>query len=551
MFFVEERLIFFVYVGVRREVRLHFFVHKYLIETIRDMGKYLKKFSSHSDYVNYISDNPLLPSVSICDEGHLHFVPKRNSLKKIDDYIYYADYEDIDYSYARRAMSRRFPQPMACSSVRNGIWYGRNLDFYFNTTVEMVVRTPAKDDRHAVLGVMGCMDEIDRDFCESYEMSSIYKLVPFQIVDGINDSGVVANINVVPAGDKGYTTGSIPLVEKRDTICGAMLVRYILDNFSSAQTAVEYIRDYVSVYAPQAANLHFEYHYMVADADNTYVLEFVNNQCSVINVNSHPWMTNFYLTGVTFDSNNKVSYTESGLTPYSSGVERSNLIADNYEDTASFAGMSYMMTENLRYTKAYEFGTYTPFWYTEFAGDALTMEVIANPDYREAIDELMAYYNSSEFRNGYWTGTEIPRTTRAKGIHGTWETSHTSIYNMEDRKLYLWAKEESDTYIFSLDDGILDEDVPSSIPEPPVSLTYIFESQMNDMVVVGPLALQYGQSSVIDGSNLADAMIYSENGADLYDYEGNFLYRYEGGVNRHLTEFENLSNYANETVFLR
>lgn len=364
-----------------------------------------------------------------------------NTIKRLSEYVYYTEYDALDYKYGMKAIADRFPLPMACSSVRNGNFYGRNLDFYFNRTVEMITKVKGGNGRFATIGVVGCMDEINADFCASEVYDDIYKLAPFQIVDGINEKGVIANINVVPAGDRGFTTGSVPAVEKKETICGAMLVRYILDNFATAKEAVEYIRDYVSVYAPAAENLHFEYHYMVADANDTYIVEFVENTCSVINVNNRPWMTNLYVTDAIFDENNHLSYVGSNLTPCSAGLERSNLIADNYGEASTLAGMTDLMVDKLRYTKTYEFGKYEPFWYTEFCGGELTLEAIEYA--RDQVDPYVAYYSSDEF----WDETH---KTRRDDIHGTWETSHTSIYDIEKRELNLYAKEMPKKYTFKL-----------------------------------------------------------------------------------------------------
>ena len=85
--------------------------------------------------------------------------------------------------------------------------------------------------------VAGGIPELTVDFVASGEYKDVYKALPFLVVDGINEKGLVCNNNVVPTGDKGRNTGSVPVIEKRDEICQMMLVRYILDNFDNALSA--------------------------------------------------------------------------------------------------------------------------------------------------------------------------------------------------------------------------------------------------------------------------------------------------------------------------
>lgn len=178
-------------------------------------------------------------------------------ISKIKDYLYETYYDDIDYEYAKEYFESRSPriEAFACSSFRRGNYFARNFDWTYNTDADFIVKTKARKGRHAVLGVASGMSELSNDVASTGEWIPAYKILPFMLVDGINDKGVVCNINVVPI-DKADPIGLFnattteALIEEKEKICNIMLVRYVLDKFSTASEAVNYIRNYVSLYTP-------------------------------------------------------------------------------------------------------------------------------------------------------------------------------------------------------------------------------------------------------------------------------------------------------------
>ncbi|MDO4956923.1 MAG: hypothetical protein Q4E60_07915 [Bacteroidales bacterium] len=71
---------------------------------------------------------------------------------KIADYLFEItvdDYCDTVPNYLIAEAGKEF----GCSAVRNGNFYGRNLDFFISEISEIVVRTTAKEGRHASVGV--------------------------------------------------------------------------------------------------------------------------------------------------------------------------------------------------------------------------------------------------------------------------------------------------------------------------------------------------------------------------------------------------------------
>lgn len=108
---------------------------------------------------------------------------------------------------------------------------------------------------------------------EDRQDSELYKLLPFRLQDGINEKGVFCCANVVPA-IKEYTY-STPTNIKTDTLNSAMIVRWVLDNFNTAEDAVRELVNHVSVeFSHSILEEGFNTHYMIGDSENTFIVEF-------------------------------------------------------------------------------------------------------------------------------------------------------------------------------------------------------------------------------------------------------------------------------------
>ena len=71
---------------------------------------------------------------------------------KVADYLYeitctrYCDTLPND-------LAMKMGADFGCSAVRNGNFYGRNLDYFITEVPEFVIHTPAAEGRHATMGV--------------------------------------------------------------------------------------------------------------------------------------------------------------------------------------------------------------------------------------------------------------------------------------------------------------------------------------------------------------------------------------------------------------
>lgn len=245
-------------------------------------------------------------------------------------------------------------------------------------------------------------------------------------------------MNVVPVDNK-ETQITQPQIVEEDRVCGVMLVRYILDNFDTALEAIQYLRDYVAVFMPKSLiEDNCQLHFLLGDTvtGKTYILEFVNNTLVYF---EHSYLTNFYFDGVNFLSSGKV-YTPNdfstghlpgsiGITSHGMGLERWNLIVDNYESTGSKEGMRALMNQ-LMYSHTY---TNTDnIWYSEYVGETKNygdVTVDTNPE-------------DSNFQQV----VEIGKTNwihRNRDEGKVWISCHSAVYDLDTKTIYVVSQEET------------------------------------------------------------------------------------------------------------
>lgn len=419
----------------------------------------------------YINDGNSFKQASIKDivtQGS-----KKNdylTIKKIKDYLFETHYGVIDYgnAYAYFA-SQADPIDMgACSAARNGNWYGRNLDWTYDENAEFIVHTPHIAGRYASIAVAGGIPGLTNDVVTSEEYNALYKIVPFRLYDGINEHGVIINMNVVPT-DNG-TNVSIPTEQEEVTISAQMLVRYVLDYFKSASDAVDYIQKHMKIYFSNSLHDHnYELHFMIADEEKTYLVEFAENAAIVVdmsddadsNIAGKAYMTNFYLNDITLNDDGTV-YTPgtqtadynakdtNGITDCGAGLERYNYIVDTYDSANTKDGMRAMMN-GLKYTRTYSTApdAAEPVWLTEYVG-VQGLTVISDP---EDFDAVVQY-----------AGGMFNDRSRTDGL--TWQTVHSAVYDIENRALNIIVQEDGEELEFALD-GFERKDNPEPVVLPP------------------------------------------------------------------------------------
>lgn len=389
---------------------------------------YIDKAADYKMYLWNVDKQKYVDTDGVLDDnGYESMMP----VGDIDEtYLAYVSYNSLDYANAKKYFDEGLVGnfPMACSSVVKDGVLARNYDWNYSEACEFVVRTPAMNNRHAVLGVVGQVKGLTKDFVKIEAYSGMYKVLPFLLVDGKNDCKLKMSINVVP-NDKGNTTGTL---EGKERINALMFVRWALDYCDSIDDVVRATEEDISIYVPEVMReMGYEVHFIVSDDTKTKVLEFVDNECVWTDADK---MTNFFINGVTFKENGEVPIVgdsdvlEYGLTPRSEGLERYNIIV-NHEGTLD------ELVEKLKYTNLYTLQDHK--WYSELCGtDELTID---SPMYD--FDHVMAIA-----RRQY--------DVRSRETALTSQSVHSVIYS--DDKLKIFTQENyEDSFEFDLPEPIV------------------------------------------------------------------------------------------------
>lgn len=384
----------------------------------------------------YYDDNSLVFTKDI--QGN-YILKSRPIFEKISDWLYYCDYDYYDYDNIEEYL-KHYKSCANCSEIRVLNLIGRNFDWYYGNEVQMIIRTKAVNGRHATLGV--CNTPLTKEQIDSNIWQTNINAIPFLVNDCINDKGVYVGINVVPTGDKGRTIGTNPNAEISIPQIG--LVRFLADYSDSAKDAIDILQN-INVYSFQSDAQSGECHFLICDKDDSYIVEFINNELSVLSStdsdfdpipNDKVIMTNFYETDwdgdikAVFMGDSESAVKATGLTKHSNGLERYDILSDGVSDVSDMDDMSDLMQE-VKYTLSYN-ENQNPFWYSEFLDGSYTIYSTA--------EEL------AEIKEGAIEAFEHRQRDKQ-----TWYTAHTSIYDIENKKLRIYVNEDYENkYEFQL-----------------------------------------------------------------------------------------------------
>ena len=305
--------------------------------------------------------------------------------RMLPKYLWCMDFDDVYTNDAEWYYAQ--PQDYgSCSAVRDGGFLYRNLDWKFSDAADVVVRMSAGPGRFASVGVANCGTNLTEEIVASGKPSRYFKCLPGRTVDGINENGVCAEVNVV-SGDP------VDLWDNSDgDIHPLAAVRWVLDNATSAGMAASNLASRIAFPPGWSQN----FHWMLSDSAQTWIVE--DGACS--NVTGRAVMTNFPLIP----------------TPtYGPGWERYMLLQD------SFANIT-----NAWFTRAYSPDTE---WISEF-GDVTEM------------DAAKAFWNNGD-------GKESHRGQHDGNVWW-WQTVHTSTYDLTNRVLRICVQEQDDWYLFQV-----------------------------------------------------------------------------------------------------
>ena len=401
----------------------------------------------------------LLPLVTVAAlfalAGCSNHQVKHSEFKKSEAlrYLYEVTYNDYDWKdvtdWMESSEKNNDSQGFGCSSVHYGNFYGRSFDFVYTDMNEFLVRTNHENGHFASIGmaIANCKmtDERVKAINDGKDPLN-EKLLPFSMVDGINENGVVCNTNVVPAHDlkahegehEYFTHGTNP---GKNDLFYQFMPRFILDNAKSAKHAVDLLldrnitamnskgekRDYLGV-----SKMGYELHCMIADKNDTYIVELVNDHLSVI---AGDVMTNFYL---------------SAMTKGGAGFERYQILFQEYQNVKSVDDMKTLI-QKVQYSPCYRSdleGQNMPVWPTEFAG--VKVDDVFGP---------LTFYNADVWSREHWDEIKGPLqnaylTTQSEegrvscDTEGSipWISTHAETYDIENKTLHLCTQEDYDKW---------------------------------------------------------------------------------------------------------
>lgn len=366
---------------------------------------------------------------------------------------------------------------MSCTSVRSENFIGRNFDWTYDDIDEYIVRVPADEAKHrnGSIGVAHCF------FPTAIQnLIGMEDIIPMLTMDGINDKGVAINVNVV-VGDSeccGDTYGTFENAPEGEycvgDLCTGFVVRYVLDHATSAANAI-YLLEHANIYSVTGQ----EFHYMISDANESYVCEFVNNNLIVLKgKGKNAAMANFHVTHSPYVTDYDIVYpANTVLEPsdyegFDIEIEHEKLVSNKYyrypmgveryqrvkEDVASVNSRDKMLKnmEKVYYKKMYLPGNERAYWsdcnfhfyeigddYGQFTYyDDASLDELRMKEFK-ALQEKYAKVVAFEEQTGIRTPSNVLST-------GLCQTVHSSAYDIKGKKLSVNIQEIAKAYEFSL-----------------------------------------------------------------------------------------------------
>lgn len=339
----------------------------------------------------------------------------------------------------------------ACSAWRNSHFHGRNLDWYQRDFGCLIVQMPkGKNVPHASVGIVSANPRVTHDFIRNGVIDQKQRVVmPGTTVDGINDAGVVINVNIVP-----HQTGE-KFIHKEGNLASGIVPRLVLDNAGSVDEAIALLSKY-KVRQTLVKTAGDEHHFMISDPTKTAVVEWPNGVMTVTYYNGSPngyfspkgksaIMTNLYNFVLEQQTIGSDEFYE--VHPNAMGVERWLTVFNQYSDAARDVDANLEIARSVWYFKGLMADK--AMWYTENAvpgsgygkdpGKGWYYMVGKNITYVKDVTEAMTGYWNNNMADYWKTYDEkfgiLPDPHVPENSY--WETSHSVVYDITGKKGYV------------------------------------------------------------------------------------------------------------------
>lgn len=380
--------------------------------------------------------------------------------------------DEFDFEKANKAVTERYVNLYnmsagGCTSWRNGRFHGRNFDWMQSDFGCIVLQMPAgKGARHASVSIINGNPAVDGALLDNDSIDGDYRnFLPCMAMDGINDAGVAANINIIH-----HTPGDAYIRREEGDLSCVSVVRYVLDNAGSVDEAIGLLsRRKVS--QDLVAKAGDDTHFMISDAEKTAVVEYDNGEMVVLYYHENgngcrsgkgnpAIMSNLFNIAVEKWGLGTDEFYENR--PFSLGVERWATVLSRYDDASRSVETNLDIAQSVWYFK--NFMSRDNLWYSECADHdygkdgqgwycMLDGKRVPCSSWKEA--QLKAWETMPEFRDGYDERFGKLADPHVKE-NGCWETSHSVIYDLSEKKGYLCAFEG----FYSKDDSPIEITLP-------------------------------------------------------------------------------------------
>lgn len=355
-----------------------------------------------------------------------------HDLNKLVNYMHTVVFDDYPEDLAPTDVDPVIPDP-SCSTICNANLFGRNLDYFYSEIPSFLVKMNASEKRYASLGITYNVKMSDDDVVvierNNIRNANEINIIPNRMVDGINENGVACCLNTCSLEDlpQGTVTGTNP---GKPRLYAYSVCRYVLDNAKSAKDAIKLLEDRdIYLIGKETTSLH----YMIADKDETYVVEMFDNKlvCQK-KENDNRIMTNSYLnlTPEQIKATYEEGYTGDMTYPnYAHGVERYEHLKESYSQSNTVETMRNTLKE-IRFSSMYPHHD----------------EVPLKPDNpTEDYSQTQIKNNDFPYWKELYLGTRmvLENHRRDLGIlYDTWITTHSVIYDLDNKKADVIIQED-------------------------------------------------------------------------------------------------------------
>lgn len=320
-----------------------------------------------------------------------------------------------------------------CSAIYKDGLVGRNFDWLYSRMAECIVHT------ENTIGVAGGLEPFTAVFADSgIYHKTVYTLLPFFLNDGINKDGLFCCTLVTP----NIVKRSIPMEEQTDSICSVMLVRYIIDNYTTVQEAVDGLKNHVEIWFPKTLlSMNYNQHWLICTKNEAVVLE-VDSDGRVVTIPltngaDRLSVTNFPLFNVALNDDGTV------YTPFTQGSGKDAIVTNHIHESgsglerfnvlqkSSISSVNDMKTlmSNLKYSQNYTLTSPADIWYTEFCDEENLTCVSSIDDFNTVRNPIVENYPNRS------------RDEEDTGNYGYWNTNHSAVYDLKNKKMYICSQE--------------------------------------------------------------------------------------------------------------